>query len=63
MLGNRVEIELSDNPVANIQMMAPMLSEKQQYMVLGMILAQVGNKKQDQHRLLAAGTKEPGMAG
>lgn len=44
MLQNRVEIELTDNPIVNIQMMAPMLSEKQQYMVLGMILAQVGSK-------------------
>lgn len=43
------EIKLTDNPVKNIQLMAPYLTEKQQYIVLGMALAaqtQVEESKQ-----------------
>lgn len=35
---NRNEIKLTDNPLENIKMMAPYLSEKQQYILLGMIM-------------------------
>ena len=32
------EIKLTDNPLENITVMAPYLSEKQQYVLLGMIM-------------------------
>ena len=35
------EIKLTDNPLDNIKMMAPYLSEKQQYVTLGMIMLMV----------------------
>lgn len=38
------KIKLTDNPAENICIMAPYLTEKQQYMLLGMILANAGEK-------------------
>lgn len=32
------EIKLTDNPLENIKVMAPYLTEKQQYMALGMFM-------------------------
>lgn len=37
----RPEIELTDNTVENIRIMAPYLDEKSQYMVFGMMLEAV----------------------
>lgn len=41
MTAEKTEIRLTDNPLENIKIMAPHLSRKQQYIVLGMILAQL----------------------
>lgn len=38
---NRKEIKLTDDPLENIKTMAPYLSEKQQYVTLGMIMLMV----------------------
>lgn len=42
------EIQLTNNPAENIVNMAPYLSEKQQYVVLGMFLAQNQNFHENQ---------------
>lgn len=38
---NKPEIELTENTVENIRIMAPYLDEKSQYMVFGMMLEAV----------------------
>lgn len=43
---DKLQIKLTDNIVKNIQTMAPYLTKRQQYIVFGMILAQVGDKKE-----------------
>ena len=35
---DKKEIKLTDNPLENIKVMAPYLSEKQQYVALGVIM-------------------------
>lgn len=41
----KLNIKLTGNTVKNIQTMAPYLTKRQQYIVLGMILAQIGDKE------------------
>lgn len=46
---------LTDDVTKNIQKMAPLLTERQQYIVFGMILAQVGDKETADPEHQAAG--------
>ncbi len=38
------KLELTDNPMINIQIMAPLLNERQQVMVFGMIVGMIPDK-------------------
>ncbi len=38
------KLELTDNPMTNIQIMAPLLNERQQVMVFGMIVGMIPDK-------------------
>lgn len=40
------ELKLTDNPIKNMQLMAPYLNEKEQYIIFGMALASQLNMKE-----------------